>query len=77
MTFEQCCKAIVAAGDDPKQVKQVNYAVNYAKAGLLMSHPEAIKMQALYIVNNISSWRGDTAKAVREELKRIGKGTTQ
>lgn len=73
LTFQECCEAIVKAGDDPKQVRQVNYAVGYAKRGLRMSYPEAIRVQALYIVGNIITWRGDTAKAVRAALKEIGK----
>ena len=73
MTFDECCAAIIAAGRDPKQVKQVNYAVGYAETGRLMSYPDAIKVQALYILNNITSWRGDTAKAVRAALKEIAK----
>jgi hypothetical protein len=32
------------------------------------------KVQALYILNNIQYWRGDTAKRVRESLKAISKG---
>lgn len=72
MTFHQCCEAIVRAGNDPKQVQQVNYAVGYAKAGLSMRDPEAVRVQALYLVGNISRWRGDEAKQVRAGLKQIG-----
>jgi hypothetical protein len=72
MTFHECCDAIIAAGEDPRQVNQINYAVGYAKAGALMSDAHAIKVQALYILSNISSWRGDVAKQVRSSLKRIG-----
>lgn len=72
MTFHECCDAVIAAGNDPKQVKQVNYAVNYAKAGKRMVLTRDIQVQALYIVNNIASWRGDVAKQVRADLKKIG-----
>ncbi len=76
MTFEEACQAIIAAGDDPKQVKQVDYAVGYASAGLHRIHKDddkARKLQALYILNNITRWRGDTAKAVRAFLKEYSK----
>ena len=49
MTFHECCDAIIAAGKDPKQVKQVNYAVGYAKAGKRIGTPEGQQVQALYI----------------------------
>lgn len=73
MTFEEACRAVVAAGDDPKQVNQVNYAVGYARAGLRMVLSHEKKVQALYILNNITRWRGDTAKAVRAFLKEYAK----
>jgi len=53
------------------------YAKSYAAAGLRlldMGEPEHThKVQALYILSNISSWRGDTAKAVRTFLKDFSK----
>ena len=72
MTFEECCDHIIAAGNDPKQVNQVNYAVNYAKAGKRMVLSHEIKVQALYILNNITNWRGPNAKEVRAALKKVG-----
>jgi hypothetical protein len=72
MTFEECCGAIIAAGNDPKQVRQVNYAVGYAEAGKRMTDPDEVRVQALYIITNIASWRGDVAKQVRADLKKIG-----
>ena len=50
--------------------KNVNYAVNYARAGILMSGKE-LKTQCLYVLNNIQYWRGETAKEVRGILKRF------
>ncbi len=81
LTFRQCCEAVVAAGNDPKQANQVNYAYGYAQTGLLIlsrhkalgiTDQHEIKVQALYIVTNITRWRGDTARAVRVSLKKIG-----
>lgn len=73
MTFEEACQAVVDAGKDKNQIRQVDYAVGYARAGLRMVLAHEKKVQAVYIVNNISSWRGDTAKAVRAFLKEFSK----
>lgn len=73
LTFHECCQAVVDACKDPKQVQQVNYAFGYACSGLLMSYPDAVQVQAIYILNNITRWRGDIAKEVRASLKIIGK----
>ncbi len=66
MNFHEACLAIV----DNRAAKSLNYAVGYAEAGLGMemgSH-EA-KVQALYVLNNVTHWRGDLAKTVRAALK--------
>lgn len=68
MTFKECCEAIVAN----KEAKALNWAVNYAEAGLGMTDPKEIKVQALYILNNMTAWRGDLARDVRVSLKKIG-----
>jgi hypothetical protein len=57
----------------------LNYAVNYAKAGL--NHPDKggpmtgdeLRVQALYTLGNISRWRGEDGKSVRDTLKRFTK----
>lgn len=69
-TFRQCCERVIAAASTTP--RQVNYAVGYARVGLGLTVPREIAVQALYILNNISSWRGAEAKAVRESLKVIG-----
>ena len=76
MTFEEACQAVVDAGKDKKQIRQVDYAVGYARAGLNQipkDDTHARKVQALYILNNITSWRGDKAKEVRAFLKAFSK----
>ena len=72
MTFEECCSKIVAGSRDPKQAKQLHYAFNYARTGMSMTDSVTQKVQAIYILNNISRWRGDEARAVRAALKKIG-----
>jgi lysylphosphatidylglycerol synthetase-like protein (DUF2156 family) len=66
MTFYEACKLVVASCNN-------EYAKSYAQAGVdyNMTGHEA-KVQALYILNNITHWRGSVAKEVRTELKRIG-----
>lgn len=65
--FHCACQAIVESANVPA----LNYAVNYAKAGLKMVDSYEIKVQALYILNNMTHWRGSEAKEVREILKGI------
>lgn len=49
--------------------KSLNYAIEYAKMGRYMSGYD-LKIQCLYILGNMSRWRGDTAKSVRDTLKK-------
>ena len=69
LTMHQCCTAILQSAHD----KALNYAIGYARHGLSCEGPEA-KVQALYILGNITRWRGPMAKQVRESLKSIAKG---
>lgn len=65
MTFDQCCRAILAHCSDP-------YAKAYAKRGLGMEGEER-RVQALYILNNITHWRSGPAREVRAALKGFAK----
>jgi hypothetical protein len=70
MTFHEACRSIVAH----QGVRSLNYAIAYAKHGLLVRNAHEQKVQALYILNNMTHWRGDIAKRVREALKQVSKG---
>jgi len=48
--------------------KSLNWAVNYAQEGLSMTGEE-LRVQCLYVLNNIVYWRGGLAKQVRATLK--------
>ena len=48
--------------------KTLYYAVNYCKYALDMSGEE-LRVQCLYILNNITHWRGEGNKEVRKLLK--------
>lgn len=72
-TDEQVRAAIqTILSDTASYPKSLNYAVGYCKAGLGMSGEE-LRVQCLYILNNISSWRHEKAKEVRDILKRFSK----
>lgn len=63
--FQAACRAILAESNKPA----LNYAVGYARAGLEMTDPEEIRVQCLYILNNITGWRGEAAKETRGTFK--------
>lgn len=67
--FHNACRTILAA----PYTHALNYAIGYAETGLSMASPKAVQVQCLYILNNITSWRGENAKSVRETLKRLSK----
>jgi len=67
--FHTACRNIIANADQ----KALNYAVNYAKHGLEIENLVDAKVQALYILNNMTHWRGDLAKETRETLKEVTK----
>lgn len=56
---------------DNKKEKSLNYAVNYAEYGLgLLQGSHEMKVQCLYVLNNMTHWRGELAKEVRAALKK-------
>jgi len=48
--------------------KYTEYAKTYAKAGLEMTEEE-LRMQVLYVLNNLLYWKGELAKQVKQALK--------
>ena len=73
--FRHACQNIV----DNQDAKAVNWAVNRAKQGLLRTdnYPdipigdEELRTRALYILTNITHWRGPIASETRSILKNI------
>ena len=61
-TFNQCCERILADCKDAQ-------AKAYASVGIGMTDQDAIRIQSLYILSNLSRWRSKDAKAVRASLK--------
>lgn len=62
----ECLRMIV----EHRNEKSLNWAVNYAAAGISMSG-DALRVQCLYVLNNMTRWRGEIAKQVRSTLKRF------
>ena len=50
--------------------KALNYCVEYAYAGLHMTG-ENLRTQCIYVVLNMTHWRGEVAKEVRATLKKF------
>jgi protein involved in ribonucleotide reduction len=64
----------VILGDKKSYNTSLNYAINYCKAALAMKEKSReFKVQLLYILNNLSSWRHPQAKEVRDALKKESK----
>ncbi len=66
MDFYTACTAILHSPSAN------GYAKTYAKAGQLLDG-EAARVQALYILSNITHWRAENAKQVRSFLKEFSK----
>lgn len=61
MSFAEVCKIVFEECNNP-------YAKTYAKAGLRMTDPYEVKVQALYILSNLTYWRGARAKEIKAVL---------
>ncbi len=48
-------------------------AKSYADAGATLTGKE-LKVQVLYVLNNLQYWRGETARYTKARLKRLNKG---
>lgn len=72
MVTEKEVKEALQSIIDNREAKALNYAVNYAREGLLLTG-EALHVQVLYVLGNMTGWRGITAKEVRTVLKEFTK----
>lgn len=73
MAFNEACQRIIHAARQAKPGALIHYAVAYAKAGLNMTDREMIRVQCLYILNNLQGWRGEEAKQVKATLNQFAK----
>jgi len=65
--FHRACQRVY----DNRAEKSLTYAVSYALTGLMMSHPGACQVQCLYIMQNMTRWRGAIAKECREDFNHL------
>jgi hypothetical protein len=77
LSLKECFDAIIAHS---KHSTALNYCVDYAKYGLELLQKEvdpdsavdydrAMYVQLLYVLNNMTHWRGETATHVRVSLR--------
>jgi hypothetical protein len=70
--MDEVKKAIVVILKDEKSYcTSLNYAVAYCSHAMRITDPHEMKVQILYILNNISHWRHPEAKNVRMVLKKF------
>lgn len=63
--FHQACQDVI----DLAKGQYAGYAQQYAKAGLRMGDRHAIKLQALYILTNLTHWQGQDARHAKAALR--------
>lgn len=64
----------VMLNDTKSHNTTLNWAVNYCQRAMNMEEgSEALRVQCIYILGNISSWRHEQAKNVRAVLKAASK----
>ena len=74
MTLEQVKRLVTVILSDRKNYsKSLNYAIGYCQYFMAIDNEEEARVQALYILNNLSSWRHERAKEVRDGLKKFAK----
>jgi hypothetical protein len=64
--FYQACRVVLNEAND-------DYGKAYAYAGLTLTTDEEIQCQCLYILNNLGSWRGETARNTKAIFKKLSK----
>ncbi len=62
--FHKLCQVILNQDKIP-------YAKAYAQTGQGLVSLESIKVQVLYILNNLQYWRGDLARQTKAALKSL------
>ena len=68
LNWNLCCQLVLKAKGTSA------YAKAYAEAGLRMVEGgDLVRVQAMYLLSNISHWRGERSKDVRAYLKPLSK----
>lgn len=69
--FAKTCQTII----DNRESRALNYCVPYARHGLKCKTKREIHVQGIYMLSNMTHWRGPVAKQIRKDLKAIIKET--
>ncbi|QIG68002.1 hypothetical protein EVB55_067 [Rhizobium phage RHph_Y68] len=70
--WNEACQAVVRKAENSPNSSLIQYGAAYAQRGYMM-YGEERRVQALYILNNLSGWRGEEAKKAKEVFKRASK----
>ncbi|QGZ14307.1 hypothetical protein PP940_gp027 [Rhizobium phage RL2RES] len=70
--WNEACQAVVKKAQSSLPGTLIQYGAAYAQRGYMM-YGEERRVQALYILNNLSGWRGEEAKKTKEVFKRASK----
>lgn len=70
VTIEQVHRALQRIIDNRERVV-LNFAINYAIAGMAIKNPYELRVQVLYVLYNINNWRGAEARSVKRELRQF------
>lgn len=74
LAFTECCLRVIRASQAQKTpTAMIHYAASYAAAGRHMHDRSAIRVQALYILNNLQGWRGEEARLVKAQLREFAR----
>lgn len=63
--FREACRMVLRKCPD-------EYAKSYASAGLTLVSLTEVKAQSLYILSNMTKWRGEDAAVCRQVFKAFG-----
>lgn len=69
LAFHEACQRVIRAARNAPPNALIQYAATYAKAGMRLREMDEIRVQALYILTNLSAWRGEEAQLVKATLK--------
>lgn len=70
MDIQTAIREINKAAQSAKPGALIHYAATYANAMRGMEGYE-LHVQSLYVLNNLSAWRGETAREVKAFLKTL------
>jgi hypothetical protein len=67
--LHQACRDVIQAAKGSPRNHNLQYASSYAQLCIELLDPEEIQTQVLYVLNNLTNWRGTQATATKSALK--------